>query len=119
MRRLRVVFVAVDVGFVIYWLFAGLGLFPKAWLFKDYDNAILQAWNFSFLPLDLLISSTGLSAVYCYARGIDAWRTLSVLSLALTFCSGLQAIAFWAIRRDFDVGWWTPNVFLMVYPLYF
>jgi len=33
---------------------------PESYLFKDYDNPILQAWNWSFLPLDLCISFTDL-----------------------------------------------------------
>jgi hypothetical protein len=119
MRRLRVVFLCVDVGFIVYWVCAGLGLFPQEWLFKDYDNPILQAWNFSFLPLDLLISATGFCALFCQVKGNDVWQPLSLISLVLTFCSGLQAIAFWALRADYDVTWWAPNVFLMVYPLYF
>jgi hypothetical protein len=41
------------------------------------------------------------------------------LSLALTSCSGLMAISFWAIRGDFDLSWWLPNLFLLVYPLFF
>ncbi|MGE7941822.1 DUF5360 family protein [Lysinibacillus xylanilyticus] len=46
-------------------------------------------------------------------------RNFALLSLALTFCSGLQAIAFWTIKLDFDFMWWIPNLFLLLYPLYF
>jgi hypothetical protein len=119
LRRLRVVFVCVDVGFIVYWVCAGLGLFPQEWLFKDYESPIFQAWNFSFLPLDLLISATGFGSLYCLARGNEAAQPLALISLVLTFCSGLQAIAFWGLRQDYDLSWWAPNLFLMVYPLYF
>jgi hypothetical protein len=119
MRRLRTVFLVVDLGFVGYWLCAWLQLFPEDWLFKDYQNPILQAWNFSFLPLDLLVSASGLSAVVCHGRGNPAWYALSLASLVLTSCSGLQALSFWALRGDFDPSWWLPNLFLLLYPLYF
>ena len=29
------------------------------------------------------------------------------------------AIAFWLIRGDFDPSWWIPNLYLMIYPLFF
>lgn len=119
MRLLRYFFVLVDVGFIVYWVCAGLHLFPAAWLFKDYDNPILQAWNFSFLPLDLVVSATGIGALACHRTGNRAWEPLALVSLALTFCSGLQAVAFWALRGDFDLTWWLPNLFLVVYPLGF
>jgi hypothetical protein len=118
-RRLKLVFILVDAGFIVYWLFALFDLFPPAWLFKDYENPILHAWNFSFLPLDLLVSATGFAALVCHARRLAIWRELALVSLVLTFCSGLQAVAFWTLRSDFDPWWWLPNLFLMFYPLYF
>jgi hypothetical protein len=42
-----------------------------------------------------------------------------LISSVLTSCSGLQAVAFWALRGDFDVIWWAPNLFLLLYPLVF
>jgi hypothetical protein len=44
---------------------------------------------------------------------------MALISLVLTFCSGLQAIAFWILRADFDLSWWIPNLFLMIYPIFF
>jgi len=38
-------------------------------------------------------------------------------SLTLTVASGLQAIAFWAFRGQFDATWWALNGFLLVYPI--
>jgi hypothetical protein len=119
MRRLRGYFLVVDIGFIIYWICAALDLFPPAYLFKDYENPILRAWNFSFLPLDLLVSATGISSIICHRKGNWIWEPLALCSLMLTFSSGIQAIAFWALRSDFDLTWWLPNLFLMVYPLFF
>ena len=118
-RTLKAVFLLVDVCFVVYWICAWLHLFPQDYLFKDYDNPILQAWNFSFLPLDLMVSATGLSCLWCHARGNMYWQPLALISLTLTMCSGLQAVAFWALRADYDPMWWGPNLFLLLYPFFF
>lgn len=110
---------ATDVGFLVYWLVTALHLLPAAWLFKDYDNPILQAWNWSFLALDLVVSFTGLRAYASLRRGARSSEIWATISLAATSASGLMAISFWLIRRDFDIAWWAPNVFLAVYPLPF
>lgn len=118
-KSLRALMLFTDIGFILYWSVTFLGLIPKAYLYQDYSNELLVAWNLSFIPLDLLISCTGLLSIYCYNRKKSVWSPLCLVSLALTFCSGLQAIAFWGIRLDFDLMWWIPNLFLMIYPLFF
>jgi Family of unknown function (DUF5360) len=119
MKALKLFFVLTDVGFIVYWTITLLHIIPGEYLFKDYNNPILVAWNFSFLPLDLLISFTGFSSLFLYQKGLAAWNQVALISLVLTFCSGLQAIAFWAMRLDFDLTWWLPNLFLLVYPVFF
>jgi hypothetical protein len=119
MKSLKIFFLITDIGFIIYWLITILGLIPAEYLFQDYSNPILVAWNWSFLPLDLLISATGLTALYLYVKSNPNWQMLALISLVLTFCSGLQAIAFWIIRADFDLVWWLPNLYLLIYPLFF
>lgn len=119
MNALKPIFLVVDLGFVAYWIATALHAIPHELAFKDYANPILSAWNWSFLPLDLAISATGLSSVWLARRNDARWRTTALLSLALTFCSGLMAIAFWAIRGDVDLAWWIPNGFLLIYPLFF
>jgi len=115
-KTLMVLFVVVDLGFITYWLITALSLLPTEWLFKDYDNPILHAWNWSFLPLDLCVSATGLTAVRL-ARGGGHWQPWATVSLTLTSCAGLQAVAFWSLRGDFDPAWWIPNLLLLLYPL--
>jgi hypothetical protein len=119
MKRLRYFFLVTDVGFIAYWLVTLAAVVPDSYLFKDYHNPILHAWNWSFLPLDLMISFTGLVSLYLLKRNNPAWHGLALTSLVLTFCSGLQAVSFWAIRRDFDISWWLPNLYLLLYPLFF
>lgn len=119
MKNLKPFFLIVDIGFILYWLITLFKLIPPEHLFNDYQNPILVAWNWSFLPLDLLISATGLTSVYLYNQEREGWRSLALISLVLTSCSGLQAIAFWVIRADFDPFWWGPNLFLLIYPLFF
>ena len=118
MGRLRYFFLVVDVGFVLYWLVTYFHLVPVTFLFKDYSNPLMVVWNWSFLPIDLAISATGFTALLL-ERGRRPWRGAALLSLTLTFCSGLQAVAFFALNRDFDPVWWGPNLFLLLYPLAF
>jgi hypothetical protein len=102
MRTLRPFFLVTDIGFVVYWLATAFKLILPEYAFSDYANPIVVAWNWSFLPLDLLISATGLTSVWLFSRGRTGWRELALLSLALTIASGLNAIAFWAIRGELD-----------------
>jgi hypothetical protein len=112
-------FAAVDTGFIIYWIVVALNVVPEEYLFQDYSNPIMIAWNWSFFPLDIFISITGYTALYLYKIGHARWRYLAIISLTLMFCSGLQAIAFWALSCFFDVSWWSMNLALMIIPLFF
>ncbi len=119
MKKLRIFFLITDIGFILYWLITFLHAIPEAYLFKDYDHPILSAWNWSFFPLDMFISASGISCLVLYAKNNAMWRKLGIISLALTFCSGLQAVSFWFLRSDFDWAWWVLNLYLLVYPLFF
>jgi hypothetical protein len=118
-KTLKFFFLVTDIGFILYWLITLLHLIPPEYLFQDYTNPILTAWNWSFLPLDLFVSATGLTSLLLYRRGDDRWKMIALISLVLTFASGLQAIAFWVLRGDFDPVWWIPNLYLMLYPPFF
>jgi hypothetical protein len=119
MRRLKPFFLITDIGFILYWIITLLHVIPAEYLFQDYTNPILVSWNWSFLPLDLFISGTGLVSLYLHKREDARWQPLALVSLVLTFCSGLQAISFWVLRQDFDLSWWIPNLYLLIYPLFF
>lgn len=118
-KVLKIFFLITDIGFIVYWLITLLHLIPAEYLFKDYNNPLLVSWNWSFLPLDLFISFSGLLSLFLHRNGNGMWRQVAIISLVLTFSSGLQAIAFWTIRLDFDPMWWFPNLYLLVYPFFF
>jgi len=92
---------------------------PGEWLFKDYHDPQVMAWNWSFFPLDILLSATGLWALHRERRGHGDWRIWSAVSMTLTVCAGLMAISYWVLVGDFDVSWWAPNLFLMLWPIPF
>jgi hypothetical protein len=106
-----------DIGFLSYWAAAAMGVFPSEWLYKDYDNPILVAWNWSFAPVDLAASTLGLYSLALARLGRPAWSAYALISAALTFCAGLMALSFWALRSDFDLAWWLPNLYLVIWPL--
>ena len=109
----KVAMLLTDVGLLLYWSVVFAGLVPHELAYKDYANPILSDWNTSFVLLDLAASLTGLATLCRPAAG----RPLMTVSLTLTSTAGLQAIAFWALRGDFTLIWWLPNLFLLVFPL--
>ncbi len=124
MRRMKPLIVVTDVSFIVYWavslpLLFGLDVVPASWLFKDYHDPLVYAWNWSFFPLDIVLSICGLLAVRRHSRGDPSWQPLAAFSLALTFCAGFMAVSFWAIRLDFDPAWWGANLFLAIWPCFF
>jgi hypothetical protein len=118
-RWLKIIMLTTDLGFIAYWGITIAHVIPPESLFNDYTNPIMVHWNWSFLPLDLFISATGLTSLVLLHRRKTVWRQFAIMSLVLTFVSGLQAIAFWAIAGDFNMSWWLPNGFLLAYPLIF
>ncbi|WP_366248869.1 DUF5360 family protein [Terribacillus aidingensis] len=119
MKYLKPFFLVTDIGFIIYWIVTYLHIIPTSWAFKDYNNPLTIAWNWSFLPLDILISITGLYSLYLYEKNAEQWKMIALVSLVLTFCSGLQAIAYWSFNGDFDMSWWIMNLYLLIYPIFF
>ncbi len=108
-----------DVGFLVYWAITAVGVLPTEWLFKDYSNPILVAWNWSFAPIDLCASGFGLASLVAARNGKYVWRSYALISVTLTFCAGAMALGFWMLRHDFDPWWWAPNFYLLAWPLFF
>jgi len=103
----------------MYWLITAFHLIPSDLLFQDYNDPKSVQWNWSFVFLDLCISITGLTTLWLERIGNIQWRKLALVSLTLTFCSGLQAIGYWLIGLEFDLEWWIPNLYLLIYPIPF
>ena len=118
-KILKLFFLFTDISFIVYWLITLLHLIPDEYLFKDYNNPLLISWNWSFFPLDISISFSGLLSLFLHKMNDNKWKITAIASLVLTFCSGLQAISFWTIRLDFDPIWWLPNLYLLIYPIFF
>lgn len=119
MGVLKWFFLVIDIAFIVYFGATAMGVIPAEYAYSEYTNPILVAWNWSFFPLDMAISITGLSAIYLHRKRCTEWKSLALISLVLTFCSGLMAISYWSIRLEFDPLWWAPNLALMIYPLFF
>ena len=122
LRGLKTALLVTDIAFLVYWALtalvaAGIINVPGEYLYSDYHDPLVVAWNWSFMPLDVTLSICGLSAVALHRRNNASWMGLAIVSLTLTFCAGLMAISFWTIRGDFDPAWWTVNLALMIWPL--
>jgi len=110
-----------DLVFLAYWgaaSLAALGLIalPASLLFAGYHEPRVLAWNWSFLPLDIAFSLTGLAAVRAGRRARPIWRPLALISLLLTMVAGGMAVSYWALLGEFDPGWFLPNLALLVWP---
>ena len=110
----KTVLLTIDFGFIFYWLLIALNLIPHEWVFQNYDDPNVRAWNWSFLPLDIAASITGFIGIK--GKGNLA---LLVISSTLTMVAGGMALAFWGIQGFFNLGWWLPNLFLFVAGLIF
>jgi Family of unknown function (DUF5360) len=113
-----------DILFILYWALTALAALhviniPPEWLFSGYDQPRIVAWNWSFFPLDIAFSLTGLAAVRAARRGNRVWRPLAIISLTLTITAGGMAISYWVILREFDPAWFLPNLALFVWPFFF
>ena len=113
-RTGKTVLLTIDFGFIFYWLLIALNLIPHEWVFQNYDDPNVRAWNWSFLPLDIAASITGFMGIK--GKGNLA---LLVMSSTLTMVAGGMALAFWGIQGFFNLGWWLPNLFLFVVGLIF
>ncbi|MDP3853779.1 DUF5360 family protein [Phenylobacterium sp.] len=123
-RSLAAALAITDLLFLAYWSLAllsqvGAVAIPADLMYAGYEDARVVAWNWSFFPLDLAFSVTGLLAVRAARRGDPAWRPLALISLTLTVVAGLMAVGYWAILREFDPAWFLPNLALAAWPFAF
>ena len=113
-----------DLAFLFYWTLAALHALdvvqiPQEWLYANADDPRVVAWNWSFFPLDVAFSLTGLAAVRCARRGAGVWRPLALISLILTMVAGGMAVSYWALLAEFDLFWIGANALLLLWPIPF
>ena len=123
-RALGLGLTLTDTAFLIYWAVAGLttaGLvaLPPEWMYANYDQPDVIAWNWSFFPMDLIFSVVGLAAVRASQHGDARWHGLAIVSLTLTIAAGLMAVSYWTLMGEFDAFWFGTNAALVVWPLFF
>jgi len=123
-RSLALALSITDLLFLAYWLASGLdkvGLIaiPADWLYAGAGEPRVDAWNWSFFPLDLAFSVTGLAAVAASRKGSASWRPMALISLILTMVAGGMAVGYWTLLGEFDPAWYLPNLALLLWPLAF
>jgi hypothetical protein len=114
-RTQKVIVWAIDLGFIAYWLLISLRVLPAEAIFAGYEKPEVQAWNWSFLPLDILASVTGILGNT--TNRLDK-KTLLTISLVLTSVAGGMAVGYWAFIGDFELSWWLPNLVLLLFPIW-
>lgn len=123
-RSLLIGLLVTDGLFLLYWALSGaaeLGAFelPSAMMYAGYGEDRVCAWNWSFLPVDLAFSITGLMAVRWARRDDPRWQPTAIISLTLTVVAGLMAVSYWTLMAEIDLSWYLPNLLLVVWPLPF
>ena len=110
-RWIKPAMAATDIGFLAYWTATATELIPP------YAQQVLVDWNWSFVALDVIAAVTGLLALGLLRRSHPAAAGMRIVSLALTHAAGLNALAFWTVRSEFDIAWWLPNLWLTLFPV--
>jgi len=107
----KAVMLATDLGFLAYWILSAIGIMSVG------HSPVLNDWNWSFLGLDLAAIATGLISLALVRRRAARSNPLMLISLTLTGAAGLLALNFWTLRREFDLAWWAPNLWLLIFPI--
>jgi hypothetical protein len=121
---LKIALTLTDAGFLLYWAIAALDIsgivkLPADWLYPNAHDPRVVAWNWSFFPLDIAFSVTGLWAVRAFVKGEGIWAPLALISLTLTIVAGGLACGYWLLLGEIDPVWFGMNLVLLVWPLVF
>lgn len=114
-RLQKVIVWAIDIGFIIYWCLIIFRVLPPEMMFEGYEKREVQAWNWSFFPLDILAAFTGIIAQT--TKRLNA-PVFLIISLVLTSVAGGMALSYWVVLGYYDILWWAPNLVLLVFPLW-
>lgn len=102
--------VATDLGLLAYGVLTALGVISVG------KEDVLVAWNWSFLPLDVLAIAAGLAWSLLPVK--HPWATpMYATALALTHAAGLMAISFFVLWGTWDASWWLVNLWLALMPI--
>lgn len=116
LTRLQKVFVwSIDIGLIVYWCLIIFRVLPPEVMFEGYEKREVQAWNWSFFPLDILAAFTGIIAQTTQRLNAPVFL---IISLVLTSVAGGMALAYWVVLGYYDILWWVPNLVLLVFPLW-
>lgn len=123
-NTLKYFILVTDILFMTYWTFAALMLvglvdIPQEYMYANYGDARVIAWNWSFFPLDILFSIFGFWAVKKARDDEPIWKPLAIVSLVLTMTAGGMAIGYWIILSEYDPSWFIPNLLLFLWPIFF
>lgn len=114
-RTQKLIVWAIDLGFILYWTLIVINVLPAEAMFAGYEKPEVQAWNWSFFPLDILASLTGIAGNSLKRLNKKVMLTIS---LALTSVAGGMAIGYWTFLGDFNFWWWLPNLVLLFFPIW-
>ena len=105
----------IDVGFIVYWSLIVFRALPPEVMFEGYELREVQAWNWSFFPLDILAAITGI--IGQTTKRLNG-SVFLIISLVLTSVAGGMALAYCVVLGYFDILWWLPNLVLLLFPLW-
>lgn len=105
----------IDIGFIAYWSLIIFRALPPEVMFEGYELREVQAWNWSFFPLDILAAITGIIGQTTKRFNSSVFL---VISLVLTSVAGGMALAYWIVLGYFEILWWLPNLVLLLFPLW-
>jgi hypothetical protein len=114
-RTQKAIVWAIDLGFIVYWALIISGALPAEAMFTGYEKPEVQAWNWSFFPLDIAASLTGIAGNTL--KNLNK-KVLLTTSLVLTSVAGGMAIGYWTFLGDLELSWWLPNLILLFFPLW-
>ncbi|GAB08617.1 hypothetical protein GOARA_013_00610 [Gordonia araii NBRC 100433] len=110
MKTRKALLVITDIGLIVYWALTALGIISVG------NGEWINAWNWSFFPLDLLAIIAGL--MWSLLPKKHRWATpMYATALAFTHAAGLMAISFFVLYGTWDASWWLVNLWLALMPI--